>query len=130
MKPDSSIELSDGEWAIIQAVWELEPCAAPDIQEALAQSKGWAYSTVRTMMDRMAAKHLLTTEKVRHITLYRSAVTRSQAQRGEILQTLKKAFNGALTPMVQCMLDAQNVSGSELDELEKYIQEKRNKGKK
>lgn len=125
MKVDSSIELTDSEWAIIQAVWEHEPCAAPDIQEALAKSKGWAYSTVRTIMDRMAAKGWLTTEKVRHITVYRAAITRPQAQRGELLQTLKKAFNGALTPMVQCMLDTQELTSSELDALEKYIQQKR-----
>jgi BlaI family penicillinase repressor len=125
MKPLAPIDLSDGEWAIIQAVWEHEPCAAPDIQEALQSSKGWAYSTVRTMMDRMAAKNLLKTEKVRHMTLYRSAITRPQAQRSEILQTLKKAFNGAFTPMVQCMLDTQDLSASELGELENLIQQQR-----
>lgn len=125
MKSLSKIELSDGEWTIIQAVWEHEPCAAPDIQEALQTTKGWAYSTVRTMMDRMAAKNLLKTEKVRHMTLYRSAITRPQAQRSEILQTLKKAFNGALTPMVQCMLDTQDLSARELGELENLIQQRR-----
>jgi BlaI family transcriptional regulator, penicillinase repressor len=126
MKTCSEIELSDSEWAIIQAVWEREPCAAPDVQEALAASKGWAYSTVRTMLDRMAAKGLLKTEKIRHMTLYRSAVTRPQVQRGEILQILKKVFNGALTPMVQCMLDTQKLSARELGELEKMIQQRKN----
>jgi BlaI family transcriptional regulator, penicillinase repressor len=125
MKPRPSIDLSDGEWVIIQAVWEREPCAAPDIQEALQPSKGWAYSTVRTMMDRMAAKGLLTTEKIRHMTLYRAAVTRPQAQRSELLQTLKRAFDGALTPMVQCMLDTKELNARELAELERLIQQKR-----
>ena len=128
-EPKSSVELSDGEWAIIQAVWEREPCTAPDVQEALVQTKGWAYSTVRTMMDRMAAKGLLKTEKFRHITIYRSNVTRPQAQREELLQTLEKAFQGALTPMVQCLLDTRDISNTELDELERFIQQKRQKSK-
>jgi predicted transcriptional regulator len=46
------IELTEGEWAIMNAVWQLEPCTAPAIQEALQSSRAWTYSTVRTLMDR------------------------------------------------------------------------------
>ena len=48
-----SIELTEAEWTIIKAVWNGEPCAAPDIQERLEASTHWTYSTVRTLMDRM-----------------------------------------------------------------------------
>jgi predicted transcriptional regulator len=51
-------ELTEAEWSIIAAVWENEPCAAPTVQEALHKQKKWSYSTVKTMMDRMAAKGL------------------------------------------------------------------------
>jgi BlaI family transcriptional regulator, penicillinase repressor len=121
----AQIELTEAEWAIIKAVWEREPCATPDIQEALADSKGWAYSTVRTLMDRMVAKGLLSTEKIRHMTLYRAAVTRGQAQKGELLYALKHAFNDALTPMLQCMLETRDLSAGELAELEALLREKR-----
>ena len=60
-------------------------------------------------MDRIVVNGLLTAEKVRNLTLYRTAVTREQAQRGELLYALKHAFNGALTPMVQCLLDTNDV---------------------
>lgn len=119
------IELTAAEWAIIQVLWEREPCAAPDIQEALAGSKGWACSTVRTLMDRMVAKGLLSTEKIRHMTLYRAAVTRGQAQKGELLYALKHAFNNALTPMLQCLLETRDLSAEELAELEALLWEKR-----
>jgi predicted transcriptional regulator len=78
-------------------------------------------------MDRMAAKSLLTASKVRNVTMYRSAITREQAQRGELLYALKHAFNGALTPMVQCLLETERLSADELAELEKLIKEKRRK---
>jgi predicted transcriptional regulator len=77
----------------------------------------------------MVAKGLLTAEKVRNLTVYRSAVTREQAQRGELLYALKHAFNGALTPMVQCLLDSGELSPAELAELESLLHAKR-KGKK
>ena len=114
-----------GEWAIIQAVWEAEPCAAPTIQEALEADKNWSYSTVKTMMDRMVTKGLLTTERIRNLILYRSAITRKQAQKGEVMRTLKRAFDGALTPMMQFLLDDNNLSQEQLSELETFIREKR-----
>jgi len=117
--------LTEAEWAIIKAVWKREPCAAPDIQEELAGQKGWAYSTVRTLMDRMVRKGYLVSEKIRHMDLYRSAVTPKQAQKAELLYALKHAFDNALTPMVQRLLETRELSPTELEELETLIRERR-----
>jgi len=109
-----------------QSGLEHEPCAAPAIQEALHKAV-MAYSPVRTLMDRMVGKRLLSAEKIRNLTLYRSAITRAEAQKGELLYALKNSFNGALTPMVQCLLEAGDLSVGELAELETLI--KRNEKK-
>ena len=124
------VELTEAEWTIIKAVWEKEPCTAPEVQVRLKPQTGWTYSTVRTLMDRMVAKSLLMAEKVRKLTLYRSAVTREQAQRSELLYALKHAFNGALTPMVQCLLDTGELSAKELAELEELLKAKKKGAKK
>ena len=124
-----SYELTEGEWAIFKAVWDNEPCAAPTVQEKLASRKNWTYSTVKTMMDRMAVKGLLRTERIRNLILYRSAITRKQAQSGEIMRAVKRAFNGALTPMMQFLLDNNNLSQEQLNELEALIKRKRVKGR-
>jgi len=118
-------ELTEGEWAIIQAVWGNEPCAAPTVQEALEAGRSWSYSTVKTLMDRMVAKGLLTTERIRNLILYRSAITRAQAQGGEIMRAIRRAFDGALTPMMQFLLDNNKLSGDQLAELEALIQSKK-----
>ncbi len=123
----NTAELTEAEWAIIKTVWNLEPCAAPAVQEALADSQQWTYSTVRTIMDRMVAKGLLKAEKVRNLTLYRTAVSREQAQRGELMYALKHAFDGALTPMVQCLLDAKNLSAKDIEEIEAMIKARKSK---
>lgn len=128
--PREKTELTAAEWTIIKAVWDHEPCAAPDIQEKLQRKTGWTYSTVRTIMDRMVVKGLLSAGKIRNLTLYRSAVTRQQAQRGELLYALKNAFNGALTPMLQCLIETGPLSPDELAELEALIKQKRKKSKR
>ena len=118
-------ELTESEWAVIKAVWSLEPCPAPTVQEHLAGQRDWSVSTVRTLMERMAAKGLLTSEKLRNLTLYRSAVSRQQAQLGELRYALKNAFDGALTPMVQCLLESERLDARQLDQLEALIAARR-----
>jgi len=118
-------ELTESEWAVIKAVWSLEPCPAPTVQEHLAGQRDWSVSTVRTLMERMAAKGLLTSEKLRNLTLYRSAVSRQQAQLGELRYALKNAFDGALTPMVQCLLESERLDSVQLDQLEALIAARR-----
>jgi BlaI family penicillinase repressor len=115
------VELTRAEWAIIKAVWNHEPCTAPMVQEQLKRKTRWSYSTVRTIMDRMVAKGLLVSEKAGKVTLFRSAVTRGQAQRSELLYALKHAFNGALTPMVQCLLTTKELTEADIAELEALI---------
>jgi BlaI family penicillinase repressor len=116
-----TVELTEAEWSVIKAIWENEPCTAPAIQEKLFQPTGWTYSTVRTLMDRMVAKRVLKARKEGKLTIYTSAVTRAQAQRGELFYALKHAFNGALTPMVQCLLESRDLNADELAELESLI---------
>ena len=122
-------KLTEAEWEIIQVVWEHEPCAAPSVQEELEARKKWTYSTVKTLMDRMVTKGLLTTERLRNLILYRSAITQKQARRGEVAKTLTRAFGGAFTPMMQFMLESHTLSQKELTELEGMIRKKRRRGK-
>jgi BlaI family penicillinase repressor len=125
-----SVELTEAEWSVIKAVWENEPCTAPAVQEKLLEPTGWTYSTVRTLMDRMVAKGVLRAKKEGKLTIYHSAVTRAQAQRGELFYALKHAFNGALTPMVQCLLESNQLDAEELKELELLIKAKKKTAKK
>ena len=122
-------ELTEAEWDIIEVVWEHEPCAAPTVQEELVARKQWTYSTVKTLMDRMVAKGLLTTERIRNLILYRAAISRNDAQRGELMRTVKRAFGGAFTPLMQFMLDDNALSRRELEDLEEMIRKKRRREK-
>ncbi len=120
-----NMELFESEWAILQAVWGHEPCAAPTVQEVLQEEKGWAYTTVKTLMDRMVKKGLLRTERLRKLYLYRSAITRAQAQRSEIMRTVKRAFDGALTPMMQFLIENEKLSDEEYRQLEQMLKNRK-----
>ena len=87
----TAASLTDVEWEIMNVVWEHEPCAAGTVQEALAETHGWAYSTVKTTMDRMVAKGLLSTKAIRNLNLFSSLVSRDDAK--GLLDAMKQEFD-------------------------------------
>ena len=123
----STSELAEAEWAIMKVVWENEPCAAGTVQEALAKSKDWAYSTVKTTMDRMTRKGFLKIEKIRNLQLFSSCISEVDAKRGEFRKMLKRAFNGALTPMLQFLIEHGGLSSDESAELRKLTSKTKSK---
>jgi len=119
-------ELTEAEWIIIKVVWEKEPCAAGTVQEALAKRKDWAYSTVKTTMDRMVEKGFLEIDKIRNLQLFRSRISEVDAKRGEFRRMLKRAFDGALTPMMEFLIEHEGLSKDEAAQLRKLVNKAQN----
>jgi BlaI family penicillinase repressor len=115
----TAVELTEAEWEIMKVIWEKEPCAAGTVQETLAQSRDRAYSTVKTTMDRMAEKGFLEIERIRNLQLFRSCISEVDARRGEFRKMLKRAFDGALTPMMQFLIEHEGLSKEEASQLRK-----------
>jgi BlaI family penicillinase repressor len=116
-------ELTEAEWTIMKIVWENQPCAAGTVQDTLQETKNWAYGTVKGAMDRMVEKGFLKVERIRNLQLFSSAISRAQARKGELKKTLKRAFDGALTPMVQFLIENENFSPAQLKQIRKFIQQ-------
>lgn len=116
-----AVELTQAEWEIMKVVWEKEPCAAGTVQETMAKKRDRAYSTVKTTMDRMAEKGFLQIEKIRNLQLFKSCISEVDAKRGEFRKMLKRAFDGALTPMMQFLIEHEGLSKAESAQLRKLV---------
>jgi predicted transcriptional regulator len=114
-------ELTEAEWAIMKAVWQNEPCPAGTVQEFLAEEKDWAYSTVKTTMDRMVEKGLLKIKKIRNLQLFSAAINETQARKGEFRKMLERAFDGARGPMMQFVVEHEKLSKHDLQQLRQLI---------
>jgi predicted transcriptional regulator len=108
----------------MRVVWEHEPCAAGTVQEELEETKGWAYSTVKTTMDRMVKKGLLDRKLIRNLQLFTSRISETDAKRGEFRKMLKRAFEGALTPMMEFLLENEPISEEGLKKLRALVNER------
>jgi BlaI family transcriptional regulator, penicillinase repressor len=114
-------ELTEAEWEIMRVVWDKEPCAAGTVQETLAATRDWCYATVKLTMDRMVAKGFLEINKIRNLQLFRSCISEVEARRGELRKMLKRAFGGALTPMLKFLIQHEGLSREEAAELRELV---------
>jgi BlaI family penicillinase repressor len=122
-----AVELTQAEWEIMKVVWEKEPCAAGTVQETMAKKRDRAYSTVKTTMDRMAEKGFLEIEKIRNLQLFRSCISDVDAKRGEFRKMLKRAFDGALTPMMQFLIEHEGLTKKQASQLRKLVNKAENR---
>ena len=112
-------ELTEAEWTILEVVWEHQPCAAGTVQEALASSKNWSYATVKITMDRMVKKGFLEVSKMRNLQLFSAVIDKVAARRFELQRMLTRAFDGALAPMMQFLVDHEGLSPEDAQYLRK-----------
>ena len=112
-------ELAASDWAIIQVVWELEPCSAGTVQEYLHSSRKWAYSTVKTLMERMVKKGFLKPEKIKNVTRYSATISQDEARRREIHKIARRAFNDDPAAMVKFIFENASIPVEKLDRLRK-----------
>ena len=50
------MKLTEPEWIIMNVLWDRHPAKARGIVERLPESVNWAYTTVKTMLDRLVEK--------------------------------------------------------------------------
>jgi BlaI family penicillinase repressor len=114
-------ELTEAQWEIMKVVWKEAPCTAGTVQEELARTKQWAYSTIKTTMDRMVEREFLAVDRIRNLQLFRPLISEVDAKLIEFRKLLKRSFNGAVTPMMQFLFEHGGLSEAEADELRDLI---------
>ena len=68
--------MGDLEAEILECVWELGSASVKDVHECLLERREIAYTTVMTVMSRLAAKGLLISQPVGRAYVYEAAAGR------------------------------------------------------
>lgn len=128
---DGKMRIHEGEWDLLEALWESERGTAREITEALAAKRGWAVSTVKTMLDRMVEKGLVHARQVGNVWEYTPGVDQVDARRSAWREFLGKAFGGSAGMALNFLAHDAKLSKKERDalmaQLEK-VKERKDKG--
>lgn len=118
--------ISDAEWLVMQVFWEKSPRSANEIVEALAGQE-WSPATVRTLIGRLVKKGALEFEKAGREYLYSARVGEAECQRVKRRSFIRRVYGGAVQPMVAHLIEDEDLTPEELDELRRLLDEKRRK---
>jgi BlaI family penicillinase repressor len=117
------MKLSDTEWVVMNALWNGSPATARDVWQRVHTQTAWAYSTVKTLLDRLGDKGAVRIRKRRNASLYEPRVTRSQARRAALRSLLERAFDGAFGSLVHYMVAEEKLSPHDRRELARMLQQ-------
>ncbi|MEN6626835.1 MAG: BlaI/MecI/CopY family transcriptional regulator [Candidatus Sumerlaeia bacterium] len=120
-------DLTPMEWAIMRVLWERGEAIARDVWAALEPTHGWAQTTVRTMLDRLAQKGWLKQKRIGPVFLYKPAVARDKAIHRTIRDLADRVSGGDLVDLVAYAVREADVSDDELARLEQLIRERKEK---
>jgi BlaI family transcriptional regulator, penicillinase repressor len=109
--------IHDTEWDLLETLWTKERATAREVTEALAKKRGWAVSTVKTLLDRMVLKGLVSARQVGNVWEYTPAVRGVDARRSAWMDLVDKAFGGAVAPALHFLAKDAKLSKKELAEL-------------
>ena len=113
--------LSKTEWKIMNVCWRLGKSTARQVfEESLRQEKR-EYRTVKTLLDRIAAKGYLEIEKLGPLCLYKPAVPRRRALRTAIQDFVEVVLDNSVAPLFVHLADREELSDEELEALRSLI---------
>ena len=111
------MKLTEAEWQIMNALWETRPATAGQIADGLGDDVNWAYTTIKTMLTRLADKNVVKEAKNGNVSIYEPVLTRQKAQRSALKSLVNQAFDGAFGPLMHFLVEDQKLSDKQKEEL-------------
>lgn len=118
------MRFSDAEWRVMTALWAAGPASARDVHDLTAPETGWAYTTVKTMLDRLVEKGALSSEMRRNVAQYAPLVSQEEGRRSAVRSLLDQAFGGAPGPLVAHLLADRKLSKRDREEIARLVKER------
>lgn len=113
--------ISDSELEVMRLLWEAgRPLPISDIRIALHQRKGWEPTTVKTLVNRLLSKGVLSQEKQK-VFYYRPLVSQDEYKRWATNRLIDKLYRGSAKNLVAALVDSASLSQGDIQELRDFF---------
>jgi BlaI family transcriptional regulator, penicillinase repressor len=116
------MKLTEAEWQVMNALWAKHPATAREVMDRLPPDVTWAYTTLKTMLARLADKHAVSEIKHGNTSVYDPLVSQSKARLNAFRSLLDQAFDGAMGPLVHFLVEEKQLTAKETEDLVKVLQ--------
>ena len=115
-------QLTRAEWLLMKAVWEREPATVREVHGAVHAETGWAYTTVKTMLERMEKKRLLTVKRIGPVKQFAPRIRRRDLVPRTVERFLDNVLDGSLAPLVPYIAKTRDLTEQEVRELRRILE--------
>jgi predicted transcriptional regulator len=112
----------------MDVLWRRDEATARDVHDELRAETEWAYTTVKTMLERLVEKGAIASAKSDtspRAAAYRALLSRSQARKLAARGLVARAFGGSVAPLVHFLLESEPLSDADRAALLAKLQETR-----
>ena len=95
---------TESELEILQVIWKNGQCTVREVHEELAKNKDAGYTTTLKLMQIMSEKGLVERDTTAKTHLYKTLITRQQAQNTALDKILDTVFKGSTADLVTLAL--------------------------
>lgn len=103
------MQLSDAEWKVMRCLWRRPAATARELCDELAAETGWAYTTVKTLLDRLARKKAVGAAKRAGVVVYAARIREDSARRSALQGLLERAFPAGVAGLLQFLVDEREL---------------------
>jgi BlaI family penicillinase repressor len=126
----SPMRFSEFELDVMRYFWSEREISAPELHRRIGPERGVAYSTVKTIVDRLEQKGAIERIANRGRTIvYAPAVKRERVRKPLVKSFLRRLFGNDLRPLFAQLLQEGKLSAEELDYLRALVAEAEKKKK-
>lgn len=108
--------LSDAELTVMKLLWRAgEPLPSAEIAKRLEPETGWSFSTVSTLLGRMAEKQAIGHEKRGKAYYYRPLIAEDDYKKRETRSFLGKLFDGRASDLLAALVACDEVTANDIE---------------
>jgi predicted transcriptional regulator len=118
-----SSDLTPAEFNVLKALWQLGKGSVAEVRAELAvRGSDLAYTTVMTLLGRLAQKHAVSVDRSREPFLYKAAHRRESVLRDRLRDFVREVFDGEADALVMRLVEDERLSLSELEAIHKRVE--------
>lgn len=119
-------DMTPAEFDVMKALWRLDTGTVSEVRDEHTQMFGsdLAYTTVMTLLGRLASKGAVKVDKSRQPYVYRPAFRRESVLRERLRDFLDNTFDGDADSLVLHLVQDEALSVEELRRLQRKISKK------
>lgn len=110
-------KIFESEYRFCLILWEHEPVKSSELVNLCKEQLGWKPTTTYTVIKRLAQRGVLKNEN----TVVSSLISKDAVQVAEIDELVEKRFEGSLPAFVAAFARHKEMSGEEIDQVQRMI---------